>query len=124
MIYEANVTSYCKCSRASLWLAKIPAISVVFISGKTDNCWNGCGVDNSMGTEEIDDRGRVTIPKELREKTGLRAKARVRITAEKNVVKIEKAIDLNDFITELKGCITMKGDIDPLRLKEIWRTAP
>lgn len=77
-----------------------------------------------MGIEEIDERGRVTIPKELREKTGLKPKARVRITAGKNGVKIEKAIDLSDFITELRGCISVKGDVDPLRLREIWRAVP
>ncbi len=82
------------------------------------------GVGNQMGIEEIDERGRVTIPKELREKTGLKPKARVRITAGKNGVKIEKAIDLSDFITELRGCISVKGDVDPLRLREIWRAVP
>ena len=82
------------------------------------------GVGNDMGTEEIDERGRITIPKELREKTGLKPKARVRITARKNGVSIEKAIDLSDFIDELRGCITIKSDIDPMRLKEIWRTEP
>ena len=82
------------------------------------------GVGNKMGTDEIDERGRVTIPKELRDKMGLKPKARVRITAGKNGVKIEKAIDLSEFMTELRGCITIKGEIDPLRLKEIWRTVP
>ncbi len=82
------------------------------------------GVGNAMGTEEIDERGRITIPKEIREKTGLKPKARVRITARRNGVNIEKATDLTDFIKELKGCITVKGDIDPMRLKEIWRTEP
>lgn len=82
------------------------------------------GVGNDMGTDEIDERGRVTIPKELRDKIGLKAKSRVRITAERNGVKIEKAIDLKEFMTELRGCISVKGDIDPLRLKEIWRTVP
>ena len=82
------------------------------------------GVGIEMGTDEIDERGRITIPKELREKTGLKPKARVRIIARKNGVNIEKATDLADFIKELRGCITMKSDIDPMRLKEIWRTEP
>lgn len=82
------------------------------------------GVGNEMGTDEIDERGRVTIPKELRDKIGLKPKARVRITAGKNGVKIEKAVDLSEFMTELRGCITVKGEIDPMRLKEIWRTVP
>ncbi|RDE12216.1 MAG: hypothetical protein C4K48_10325 [Candidatus Thorarchaeota archaeon] len=80
------------------------------------------GVGGEMGTDDIDERGRVTIPKELREKTGLKTKARVRIIAGKNGVRIEKAVDLSDFMTELRGCIVVKGDIDPLKLKEIWRT--
>lgn len=82
------------------------------------------GVGIEMGTDEIDERGRVTIPKELRDKVGLKPKARVRITAGKNGVKIEKAIELKEFMTELRGCITVKAEIDPLRLKEIWRTVP
>ncbi len=82
------------------------------------------GVGIVMGTDEIDERGRITIPKELREKMGLKPKSRVRITAGKNGVKIERAIDLSEFMTKLRGCITVKNDIDPLRLKEIWRTVP
>lgn len=77
-----------------------------------------------MGIGEIDERGRGTIPKELREKAGFTPRFRVRITAEKDRVRIEKAVGLSEFIAELKGCITTKGDVDPLRLKEIWRTAP
>lgn len=77
-----------------------------------------------MGANEIDERGRITIPKELREKTGLKPKARVRIIPGKNGVRIEKAIELSDFMAQLKGCITVKSDIDPLRLKQIWRTVP
>jgi AbrB family looped-hinge helix DNA binding protein len=80
------------------------------------------GVGNEMGTDEVDERGRVTIPKELREKTGLKPKARVRIIAGRNGVKIEKAVELSDFVAELRGCITVKGDIDPMHLKAIWST--
>jgi AbrB family looped-hinge helix DNA binding protein len=98
-----------------------------FISPRITNLINvgtKVGVGNLMGTDEIDERGRVTIPKELREKMGLKPKARVRITAGKNGVRIEKAIDLSEFMAELRGCITVKGEIDPMRLKEIWRTVP
>ncbi|MHA1928825.1 MAG: AbrB/MazE/SpoVT family DNA-binding domain-containing protein [Candidatus Thorarchaeota archaeon] len=77
-----------------------------------------------MGTGELDERGRITIPKDIREKMGLKSGDRVRISARKDGVTVEKVIDLNKFIEELCGCITIKGDMDPLRLKEIWRTAP
>jgi hypothetical protein len=48
----------------------------------------------------------------------------VRVRASKGRLTLEKAVDLKTFIAELRGCITVKGDLDPLRLKEIWRTAP
>ena len=80
------------------------------------------GVGNIMGTSELDDRGRVTIPKDIRDKVGLKSGDKLLITANKDRVTIEKAINLEKFIRELKGCISVRGDLDPLELKEIWRT--
>ena len=80
------------------------------------------GVGNIMGTSELDERGRVTIPKDIREKVGLKSGDKLLITAEKDKVTIEKAVSLEKFIQELKGCISVPGDLDPLKLKEIWRT--
>lgn len=77
-----------------------------------------------MGKTEIDGRGRVTIPKDARQKAGLRSGDRLRVQATKGCLTLEKQVDLDTFIQELRGCITVKGDLDPLRLKEIWRTAP
>ena len=76
----------------------------------------------NMGTSELDGRGRVTIPKEIRDKAGLKSGDKLRLTVLKDKVTIEKAVNLEKFVEELRGCITVKGDIDPLRLKEIWRT--
>ena len=76
-----------------------------------------------MGKSEMDERGRVTIPKDIREKAGLKSGDRLWLTAEKDRVTIEKVVNLEKFIEELKGCITVRGDTDPLKLKEIWRTA-
>lgn len=75
-----------------------------------------------MDADRADERGRVTIPKDIREKTGLKPNTHVRIIAKKNAVTIEKTVDLNEFIDRLRGCITVKGGIDPLHLKDIWRT--
>jgi AbrB family looped-hinge helix DNA binding protein len=80
------------------------------------------GVGKIMGTSELDDRGRVTIPKDIRDKVGLKSGDKLLVTANKNRVTIEKAINLEKFIRELKGCISIRGDLDPLKLKEIWRT--
>ncbi len=80
------------------------------------------GMGIYMGTSELDERGRVTIPKEIRDKAGLKSGDKLRLTVLKDKVTIEKAVNLEKFVEELRGCITVKGDIDPLRLKEIWRT--
>ena len=80
------------------------------------------GVGNIMGKSELDERGRVTIPKEIRDKAGLKSGDKLWLTADKDKVTIEKVINLEKFIKELRGCITVEGDIDPLELKKIWRT--
>jgi len=82
------------------------------------------GMGLLMGKTEIDERGRVTIPKDARQKAGLRSGDRLRVQATKGRLTLEKQVDLDTFIRELRGCVTVKGDLDPLRLKEIWRTAP
>ena len=81
------------------------------------------GKGRTMGKSEIDERGRVTIPKEVREKAGLKAGDKLLLTADNKRVIMEKVVNLDRFIQELKGCITVQGDLDPLKLKEIWRTA-
>ncbi|MHA1771724.1 MAG: AbrB/MazE/SpoVT family DNA-binding domain-containing protein [Candidatus Thorarchaeota archaeon] len=77
-----------------------------------------------MGTERIDERGRITIPKDVRDKVGLKAGDSIIISAKGDKVILTKAVDVKTFIKELRGCITIKGDIDPLDLKRIWRTVP
>lgn len=82
------------------------------------------GMGINMGESKVDERGRVTIPKEVREKAGLKPGDHVQVFAMDGGVNIQKTIDLEEFIKELGGCITVEGDLDPLKLKEIWRTAP
>ena len=74
-----------------------------------------------MGIIEIDDRGRITIPKEKREKMGFRPGQKVIIREKNGDLVIRKAISVDDFIKELKGCVAVEGDkIDPLKIKGIW----
>ena len=77
-----------------------------------------------MRITNIDERGRITIPKELRDKMGLNPGDTVYLLANDDSVIIKKAVTLERFIEELCGCITIEGNIDPLELKEIWRTSP
>jgi AbrB family looped-hinge helix DNA binding protein len=74
-----------------------------------------------MGIIEIDKRGRITIPKEERERLGLTPGKKVLIREKDGTLVIKRFISPEKFISELKGCITIKDHhIDPLKLKEIW----
>ncbi len=74
-----------------------------------------------MGTVEIDERGRITIPKEERERLGLKPGEKLMIIEKDGELIIRKIITPDDFINNLKGCITKEeGQFDPLELKEIW----
>lgn len=79
-----------------------------------------------MEESVIDEKGRVVIPKRLRERAGLREGARVRLSVEGGRITVAKPVGPAEFIREMEGCV--KGDspvpkIDPLRLKRIWERA-
>ncbi len=79
------------------------------------------GMGLIMGIVEIDNRGRITIPKEERERLGLTPGKKVLIREKDGSLIIKRFITPEKFITELKGCITIKEhQIDPLKLKEMW----
>jgi AbrB family looped-hinge helix DNA binding protein len=79
------------------------------------------GLGKTMGTVEIDNRGRITIPKEERERLGLTPGKKVLIREKDGSLIIKRFISPERFISELKGCITVEEhQIDPLKLKEIW----
>jgi AbrB family looped-hinge helix DNA binding protein len=75
-----------------------------------------------MATEAIVDRkGRILIPKEIREKIGLQAGRKVRIKVDKEKVIVTPLISPEEFIEEMEGCIKEgTPTIDPLKLKEMW----
>lgn len=70
---------------------------------------------------ELDERGRITIPKEEREKLGLKAGEKLILVERDGELILTKVVDSEQLIKNLKGCITDKEDqIDPLELKKIW----
>ena len=76
---------------------------------------------NEMGIIEIDDRGRITIPKEERERLGLTPGQKAIIREIDGALIIRRFITSEKFIAELKGCITVEDHkIDPLELKSVW----
>lgn len=79
-----------------------------------------------MSTEEVtvDNKGRVLIPKEVRDKVGLQAGGKARLKIEKESIIIMPPISPEEFIEEMEGCIREgTPTIKPLKLKKMWETA-
>ncbi|MGC9203052.1 MAG: AbrB/MazE/SpoVT family DNA-binding domain-containing protein, partial [Thermoproteota archaeon] len=63
------------------------------------------------------------IPKEIREKIGLKAGRRVKIKVDKEKVVVIPLISPEEFIEEMEGCIKEgTPTLDPLKLKKMWET--
>ncbi|MGB9896037.1 MAG: AbrB/MazE/SpoVT family DNA-binding domain-containing protein [Thermoproteota archaeon] len=77
-----------------------------------------------MTTEvTVDHKGRILIPKEIREKIGLKAGRRVKIKVDKEKVVVIPLISPEEFIEEMEGCIKEgTPTLDPLKLKKMWET--
>ncbi|MBO3840347.1 MAG: AbrB/MazE/SpoVT family DNA-binding domain-containing protein [Thermoproteota archaeon] len=78
-----------------------------------------------MSVEEVDvdDKGRVLIPKEVRDKVGLKTGGKARMKVENERIIIMPPISPEEFIEEMEGCIREgTPKISPLKLKEIWET--
>ncbi len=76
-----------------------------------------------MSTEEVtvDSKGRVQIPKAVRDRVGLRVGEKARLKIEKENIVIMPPISPEEFIKEMEGCIKEGApEMDPLRLKKIW----
>ena len=76
-----------------------------------------------MTIEEIiiDEKGRILIPKQVREKVGLQIKGKARMKVEKEKIVILPPISPQEFIQKMEGCIREgKPAINPLDLKKIW----
>ncbi len=79
-----------------------------------------------MSNEEVvvDSKGRILIPKEVRDRLGLKPGGRAQLKVEKETIIIIPPISPEEFIEEMEGCIKEgNSTIDPLKLKEIWEPA-
>ncbi len=79
---------------------------------------------NLMGiSTRIDERGRVTIPKEIREALGLKTDEKLLIERIGKKIILRPRISEKEFREKLEGCITETNQVSrfsPERLKEIW----
>lgn len=73
----------------------------------------------------VDDRGRILIPKEIRDHLGLQPGSGARMEIEEGRLIITPPISPEEFIRRMEGCITEGEPVsDPLKLKEMWEQPP
>jgi len=71
----------------------------------------------------IDTKGRIVIPRQLREKLNLREGSKVRLTLEEGKIVIIRPITPKEFIHQMEGSVKEGSPIpkiNPLELKKIW----
>lgn len=74
-----------------------------------------------MGTTSIDERGRVLIPKDIRDELDLRPNRQLRIEVQEKSLLIKPLLSADEVAQNLRGCV--KGSkIKPEELKRIWGT--
>lgn len=79
---------------------------------------------------KVDDRGRVLIPKELRDKLGLEPGDEVLVDADEEAVYLRPALPRAEAVDRLIGSITEENArddgerLDPLDVKKIWEPDP
>jgi AbrB family looped-hinge helix DNA binding protein len=73
----------------------------------------------NMGEATIDERGRIVIPNEIRTQLNLRQDQKLKVKARGRELIISPAVDPEEFIAHLKGCVT-KSKVNVEDLKQIW----
>ncbi|MEM3526019.1 MAG: AbrB/MazE/SpoVT family DNA-binding domain-containing protein [Candidatus Jordarchaeaceae archaeon] len=76
-----------------------------------------------VGEAVIDIKGRIAIPKQLRESLNLREGTKVKLLLEEGKIVIMKPVTPEEFIREMEGFIKEGSPIqkaNPLKLKELW----
>ena len=73
----------------------------------------------------MDAKGRIMLPKKLRDTLGLDVGSKVRLSLEGTRIIIAPPVSPEDFVSKMKGCIK-KGsaipEVDPIELKRIWES--
>jgi len=72
-----------------------------------------------MGISKIEERGRVVIPKDVREEMHLKPGQSVIVEKIEGGIVIRPAIDVKKLSSELRGCVK-KSKIKPMDIKKIW----
>ena len=78
-------------------------------------------------TVQVDERGRILVPKELRDQFGLEPGAPVIVSAEADGIKLRRALPRKEALARLVGVIPKsagKPAIAPDDVKRIWEPRP
>lgn len=79
------------------------------------------GNGKTMEEVSVDDRGRILIPKHMRDRLGLRPGSSARLEVDEGKLVITPPVSPDEFIRNMEGCIKEgTSHIDPLQLKRIW----
>ncbi len=74
----------------------------------------------------VDEKGRIVVPKPLRNELRITGGSRVSVQIEKERLVVSRAVEPDEFISEMEGFV-QKGSqlplVDPLSLKRIWEKA-
>jgi AbrB family looped-hinge helix DNA binding protein len=71
----------------------------------------------------VDDRGRVTLPQELRDALGLHPGQEVHVELTEGGLLMRRATTPEEFIERLEGCVDSRRTgrrKDPLKVKDMW----
>ena len=68
---------------------------------------------------DLEERGRILIPKDIRDTINLKPGERLLVEVEKERIIISSTISKERFISELSGCVKA-SKINPLDLKKMW----
>ena len=71
----------------------------------------------------VDEKGRIVLPRSIRNQLGLGEGSRVNVKIEKERLVVSKDIGPEEFIAEMEGFIRAGSKlplVDPLSLKRIW----
>ncbi|MDY6788478.1 MAG: AbrB/MazE/SpoVT family DNA-binding domain-containing protein [Candidatus Nanohaloarchaea archaeon] len=72
-----------------------------------------------MGSVTVEERGRVVLPAEIREKFHIRPGEKLRVESKGDEIVLIPESSAEE-VKSLKGCVK-DSSIDPLELKEIWK---
>lgn len=73
-----------------------------------------------MSEAVVDNKGRVSIPKEIREELSVREGTRLRVMLEGDRILLIPPVDREEFIKEMEGVVRRRLPEDPLKVKRVW----